>query len=151
MWNSSKRNFACKLRFVLMSLCVATIASITCGGGASFKHTVPDDMSMLQEANSNSQLGLASSLSSFSSVGICQEMYGNICSFLRIFAGRELYPRLGEKFDIKTWTNCRMGMMSWAILPLCYIVKQQQLFGEVQNSIIVSVALMEIYCFKFFL
>ena len=44
-----------------------------------------------------------------------------------------------------------MGMMSWAILPLCYIVKQQQVSGEVHNSILVSVALMEIYCFKFFL
>ena len=44
-----------------------------------------------------------------------------------------------------------MGMMSWAILPLCYIAKQLELTGEVSNSIFVSVGLMELYCFKFFL
>lgn len=65
--------------------------------------------------------------------------------------GRELYPRIGQNFDIKTWTNCRMGMMSWAVLPLCYIAKQQELTGSVSNSLLVSTAIMEIYCFKFFL
>lgn len=64
--------------------------------------------------------------------------------------GTELYPRIGRDFDIKVWTNCRMGMMSWAILPLCYIAKQQDLNGEVSNSMLVSVLLMEIYVFKFF-
>ena len=29
--------------------------------------------------------------------------------------GTELYPRLGKHFDLKTFTNCRMGMMSWAV------------------------------------
>ncbi|GMH34141.1 hypothetical protein BSKO_01975 [Bryopsis sp. KO-2023] len=64
--------------------------------------------------------------------------------------GTELYPRIGKHFDIKVWTNCRMGMMSWAILPLCYVAKQHQLYGHVANSMIVSVALMQIYVFKFF-
>ena len=66
-------------------------------------------------------------------------------------AGRELYPRIGKDFDIKTWTNCRMGMMSWALLPLCYIAKQLEATKSVSNSLLVSVALMEIYVFKFFL
>ena len=38
--------------------------------------------------------------------------------------GMELYPRLGAAFDLKTWTNCRMGMMGWAVLVLCYAAAQ---------------------------
>jgi hypothetical protein len=38
--------------------------------------------------------------------------------------GMELYPRLGRAFDLKTWTNCRMGMMGWAVLALCYAAAQ---------------------------
>lgn len=70
--------------------------------------------------------------------------------FSVLHQGTELYPRIGGDFDIKVWTNCRMGMMSWGILPLCYIAKQYELFGEVYNSILISVLLMEIYVFKFF-
>lgn len=44
-----------------------------------------------------------------------------------------------------------MGMMSWAILPLCYLAKQLEAQGSVANSMAVSVALMELYVFKFFL
>ena len=44
-----------------------------------------------------------------------------------------------------------MGMMSWALLPLCYIAKQLEATGSVSNSLLVSVGLMEIYVFKFFL
>lgn len=64
--------------------------------------------------------------------------------------GMELYPRIGDSFDLKIWTNCRMGMMSWAVLILCYAVKQHQLYGTVSDSMVVSVALMELYVFKFF-
>ena len=63
----------------------------------------------------------------------------------------ELYPRIGKWFDIKTWTNCRMGMMSWAVLILCYAAKQYETYGYVADSMVVSVTLMEIYVFKFFL
>ncbi len=63
----------------------------------------------------------------------------------------ELYPRIGKSFDIKTWTNCRMGMMSWAVLILCYAVKQRQLYGAVADSMAVSVLLLQLYIFKFFL
>lgn len=66
-------------------------------------------------------------------------------------SGTELYPRIGKWFDIKTWTNCRMGMMGWSILILCYVAKQYELYGEISDSIIVSVILMELYIFKFFL
>ncbi len=62
----------------------------------------------------------------------------------------ELYPRIGP-FDLKTWTNCSMGMMSWAVLPLCFAVKQYQDVGYLSNSMLVSIVLQQIYVFKFFL
>ena len=63
----------------------------------------------------------------------------------------ELYPRLGKHFDLKTWTNCRMGMMGWAVIILCYAAKQAQAQGGVADLLLVSVALMQIYIAKFFL
>lgn len=63
----------------------------------------------------------------------------------------ELYPRIGSSFDLKTWTNCRMGMMGWAVIILCYAVKQLEATGTVADSMLVSVALMHIYIAKFFL
>ena len=65
--------------------------------------------------------------------------------------GMELYPRLGTSFDLKTWTNCRMGMMGWGVLTLCYTVKQLHAHGHITNSLAVSVLLMHLYIFKFFL
>ncbi len=66
-------------------------------------------------------------------------------------AGMVLYPRIGKYFDLKTWTNCRMGMMGWAVIILCYAAKQKQAHGAVADSLLVSVALMQIYIAKFFL
>lgn len=34
--------------------------------------------------------------------------------------GMELYPRVFG-FDIKQFTNCRFGLMSWAILPISFL------------------------------
>eukprot|EP00210_Caulerpa_lentillifera_P000628 g607.t1 len=65
--------------------------------------------------------------------------------------GMELYPRIGKHFDIKTWTNCRVGMMSWSVLILCYAAKQHALYGFISDSMIISIILMQIYIFKFFL
>ena len=45
----------------------------------------------------------------------------------------------------------RMGMMGWAFWILCFAVKQYQTFGQVSNAMLVSVLLMEMYIFKFFL
>ncbi|CAN1804271.1 7-dehydrocholesterol reductase [Linum perenne] len=49
------------------------------------------------------------------------------CVFLYI-KGMELYPRIGKNFDIKVFTNCRFGMMSWAVLALTYCFKQLAIF-----------------------
>lgn len=66
------------------------------------------------------------------------------------FWGMELYPRIGKNFDIKTFTNCRFGMMTWALLPITYAIKQYQVYGSVSDSMVVSVGLMLVYVTKFF-
>ncbi|KAK8989386.1 hypothetical protein V6N11_063815 [Hibiscus sabdariffa] len=40
--------------------------------------------------------------------------------------GMELYPRIGKSFDIEVFTNCRFGMMSWAVLAITYCMKQYE-------------------------
>eukprot|EP00245_Coleochaete_scutata_P012820 TRINITY_DN5029_c0_g1_i1.p1 TRINITY_DN5029_c0_g1~~TRINITY_DN5029_c0_g1_i1.p1 ORF type:complete len:493 (+),score=88.62 TRINITY_DN5029_c0_g1_i1:52-1479(+) len=66
------------------------------------------------------------------------------------FWGMELYPRIGKWFDVKTFTNCRFGMMGWAVLVVTYAIKQYELNGEVADSMLVSVGLMLVYITKFF-
>jgi 7-dehydrocholesterol reductase len=62
--------------------------------------------------------------------------------------GTELYPRIFG-WDVKQFTNCRFGMMSWSIIILSFAAKQAQLYG-ITNAMIVSVAIMMIYIAKFF-
>ena len=62
--------------------------------------------------------------------------------------GCELYPRI-LGWDIKQFTNCRFGLMSWAILILCFAAKQQEVYG-LSDSMLVSVVLQIIYIAKFF-
>jgi 7-dehydrocholesterol reductase len=63
--------------------------------------------------------------------------------------GTELYPRIFG-VDLKMFTNCRFGMMSWSLIILSFLFKQQQL-GQLSDSMIISVALQIIYCAKFFI
>ena len=62
--------------------------------------------------------------------------------------GTELYPRI-LGWDIKQFTNCRFGMMSWPVIILSFAAKQAQLVG-LHNSMIVSVVIMLVYIAKFF-
>jgi len=64
--------------------------------------------------------------------------------------GTELYPRI-LGWDVKTFTNCRFGLMGWAIILLSYCGKQYELYGTVSDSILVSTALQLVYIYKFFL
>lgn len=66
-----------------------------------------------------------------------------IIYFARI-QGMELYPRIGKSFDIKVFTNCRFGMMSWAVLALTYCIKQVS--GHVTYIILFSCVLNGILC-----
>ena len=64
------------------------------------------------------------------------------------FWGTELYPRVFG-WDVKMFTNCRFGMMSWGLFLLCYATKQYQL-GTLSDSMVVSVTLQLVYIAKFF-
>jgi 7-dehydrocholesterol reductase len=64
--------------------------------------------------------------------------------------GTELYPRI-LGWDIKQFTNCRFGMTGWAIAVTSFVFAQQEIYGKVDYSIIVSAALIVIYLFKFFI
>jgi 7-dehydrocholesterol reductase len=69
--------------------------------------------------------------------------------FFDYYWGTELYPRvLG--WDVKMFTNCRFGMMSWALIILSFAAKQKQLYG-LSDSMMVAVLLQLIYIGKFFL
>ena len=57
------------------------------------------------------------------------------------------YPRvLG--WDLKTFTNCRFGMMYWAVGIVCYAYKQFAATGSVSDSMAVSVILQLVYITK---
>ncbi|XP_012945181.1 7-dehydrocholesterol reductase [Aplysia californica] len=62
--------------------------------------------------------------------------------------GMELYPRVFG-FDIKVFTNCRFGMMVWALLVCVHAVKSFELHGFV-DSMFVSAFLQILYITKFF-
>lgn len=73
---------------------------------------------------------------------------GNV--LVDFYWGMELYPRIGSDFDIKVFTNCRFGMMSWAVLIVSYAIKQVEMYGKLSDSMAVSVTLMLVYITKFF-
>ncbi|XP_037581782.2 uncharacterized protein LOC119465009 [Dermacentor silvarum] len=63
--------------------------------------------------------------------------------------GLELYPRIGERLDIKQWTNCRFGMMMWQLLVLVGWKAQIEATGW--NWCVASTALLQtVYIAKFF-
>ncbi len=72
---------------------------------------------------------------------------GNV--FFDYYWGTELYPRIFG-WDVKQFTNCRFGMMSWGLILLSYASKQNQLYG-LSDSMFIAVALQLIYISKFFL
>ncbi|GAB1601770.1 7-dehydrocholesterol reductase-like [Argonauta hians] len=62
--------------------------------------------------------------------------------------GMELYPKVFG-IDIKQFTNCRFGMMSWALLVTIFSMKNYQLHGWTDSNV-VSTSLQLIYIAKFF-
>lgn len=63
--------------------------------------------------------------------------------------GTELYPRIAG-FDVKQMTNCRMGMMFWAVFLLSAVCKQYESTGQLSDSLAVNVLLQLLYVCKFF-
>ena len=64
------------------------------------------------------------------------------------YRGVELYPRIFN-IDIKLITNCRYGMLSWAILSIIFCMKTFELHGYT-DSAFVTCLLTVIYLTKFF-
>ena len=66
----------------------------------------------------------------------------------QFYAGIELHPRL-LGVDIKQLTNCRFGMMGWALLVLNFAIASLQLngfnFGPIVNAVLIN-----LYLLKFF-
>ena len=72
---------------------------------------------------------------------------GNI--LFDFYCGVELHPSIAG-VNIKQFTNCRFGMMSWALIIISFAYKQQELYG-LSDSMFVSVLLQLIYITKFFM
>lgn len=62
--------------------------------------------------------------------------------------GTELYPTFAG-INLKMFINCRIGMMSWALIVISCAAKQYYFFG-ISNSMLVSAALQLFYIAKFF-
>ena len=64
------------------------------------------------------------------------------------YRGVELYPRVFN-IDIKLITNCRYGMLSWALLSVIFCMKTFELHGYT-DSALVTCTLTLVYLTKFF-
>lgn len=63
--------------------------------------------------------------------------------------GLELYPRIGQRLDIKQWTNCRFGMMMWQLLVLVSWKAQVEATGW--NWAMAATAMLQtVYIAKFY-
>ncbi len=63
--------------------------------------------------------------------------------------GVELHPRLFG-VELKQWINCRVAMMGWFVLLLCFAQKQVDLHGRLDPAMAASVGLQLLYILKFF-
>ena len=74
----------------------------------------------------NTVWGLLTGWKKFSEIWLLPALlkFGDFLFLMSFLQGMELYPRIGKNFDIKVFTNCRFGMMSWGVLPLTYCIKQ---------------------------
>ncbi|MED6294678.1 7-dehydrocholesterol reductase, partial [Characodon lateralis] len=73
---------------------------------------------------------------------------GNI--FYNYMMGIEFNPRIGKWFDFKLFFNGRPGIVAWTLINLSYMAKQQELYGQVTNSMILVNVLQGIYVLDFF-
>ena len=64
------------------------------------------------------------------------------------YRGVELYPRIFD-VDVKLITNCRYGMLSWALLSVIFCMKTIELYGYT-DSALVTCLLTLVYLTKFF-
>ena len=65
------------------------------------------------------------------------------------FQGIELHPTLFG-INLKQLINCRVSMMGWSVLLVCFAAYQHETYGTLSNSMLVSTGLVVAYLFKFF-
>ncbi|KAM5249008.1 7-dehydrocholesterol reductase isoform 2-T2 [Ctenodactylus gundi] len=70
--------------------------------------------------------------------------------FYNYMMGIEFNPRIGKWFDFKLFFNGRPGIVAWTLINLSYAAKQQELHGQVTNSMILVNILQAIYVLDFF-
>jgi 7-dehydrocholesterol reductase len=63
--------------------------------------------------------------------------------------GVELHPT-AFGIQLKQLFNCRIAMMGWSVLLLCFLAKQIELRGALEPAMAVCVGLQVVYIFKFF-
>jgi len=64
------------------------------------------------------------------------------------YRGVELYPRIFN-VDIKLITNCRYGMLAWALLSVIFCMKTFELYGYTDSALVTCILTL-IYLTKFF-
>lgn len=65
------------------------------------------------------------------------------------FQGIELYPTFAG-VSLKQLINCRVSMMGWSTVFISFLLTQYELYGVVSSSMLVSVSILVVYLFKFF-
>ena len=65
------------------------------------------------------------------------------------FQGIELHPTLFG-INLKQLIICRVSMMGWSVLLVCFAAYQHETYGTLSNSMLVSTGLVVAYLFKFF-
>jgi len=63
--------------------------------------------------------------------------------------GTELYPRIFG-WDVKVFTNCRFGLMLWALLPIAFMGATVELGCPLTYAQVINTVLQVIYVAKFF-
>eukprot|EP00170_Pyropia_yezoensis_P004620 contig_18841_g4633 len=66
-----------------------------------------------------------------------------------LYWGTELHPELGG-VSLKQLVNCRLGMIAWADVVLCFSFAQAERHGGLSNGMAVSAAIQLLYIAKFF-
>ncbi|XXH01827.1 Transcription initiation factor TFIID subunit 12 [Hypoxylon texense] len=97
----------------------------------------------------------------WSGLVFAMNMYGFLASAVAFIKGHlmpthsedtkfsELNPRVGN-FDLKLFTNGRIGMMAWTVIDLSNVAYQYQEFGRASPSILLVTILHTIYVLDFF-
>lgn len=72
---------------------------------------------------------------------------GNIV--VDFYWGTELYPRI-LGWDVKVFTNCRFGLILWALLPMSFAAHQYEVHGAVGLPLVANLVLQLVYLAKFY-